>query len=152
VDTLAFLVGGWRVTRSIVDHRNGTRGTFAGTVRIGQPLTTRRDGDERRARYDESGELHFGDYSGFARRCLDYAPRRDTTVMIYFADGRPFVDLDLRSGEWRSIHHCGEDLHEITSLVVSGDVMQEHWRVQGPMTNYEASTTLMRTSSRRQLQ
>jgi hypothetical protein len=135
-----------------VDHRGGVRGTFEGTAALLRPKIETGDHGGRRARYDEVGELRFGDHAGSARRCFDYTQRHDATVMISFADGRPFVDLDLRSGEWQSTHQCGPDLHEITTLVVSGDILQEHWRVRGPVTDYEATTMLTRTGWRNQLQ
>jgi len=144
VDTLAFLVGRWRVSRSIVDHRTGVSGTFEGTAALVASQIEMGDHTGVRARYDEVGELHFGDHSGSARRCFAYARGHDATVMIFFPDGRPFVELDLRSGECQSTHRCGPDLHEITTLVVSGDIVQEHWRVRGPTTDYEATTMLTR--------
>jgi hypothetical protein len=66
--------------------------------------------------------------------------------MIYFVDGRPFVDLDLRTGAWRSAHVCDEDRHEIATLVRSRDVVEERWRVRGPATDFEATTIHTRMS------
>jgi Family of unknown function (DUF6314) len=145
VDTLAFLLGRWRISRTIDDHHGGTSGTFEGTAEVVRRQVTIAEGGEERARYDEVGTLRFGDHAGPARRRLVYVRRADATVMISFSDGRPFVDLDLRSGEWRTTHQCGADLHEITNAVVSADVMREHWRVRGPTTDYEATTTFVRT-------
>jgi hypothetical protein len=99
-----------------------------------------------RARYDERGELQFGSHTGAARRCFDYVRGNGTDVMIYFVDGRPFVDLDLTRGIWRSTHRCGEDLHEIVTVVRSEAVVEERWWVRGPMTNYEATTLLTRVN------
>jgi hypothetical protein len=84
------------------------------------------------------GEVRFGTYTGQARRTLEYRQLDDVTVMIYFANGRPFVDLDLSTGAWQSDHLCGDDRHEIATFVRSGNIVEERWRVQGPMTNYEA--------------
>jgi Family of unknown function (DUF6314) len=61
-----------------------------------------------------------------------------------FSDGRPFVDLDLSTGAWRSVHRCGDDLQEIATLIRSPDSMEERWLVQGPVTHYEATTVLTR--------
>jgi hypothetical protein len=138
VDTLGFLRGTWAIVRSIEDHRIGTRGSFKGTATlISLPI----DSDvalEPRAHYAEVGELRFGTHTGRARRTLEYRQVDAVTVMIYFADGRPFVDLDLRTGVWQSDHVCGDDRHEIATFVRSGDMVVERWRVRGPMTDYEA--------------
>lgn len=136
VDTLGFLLGTWQVDRSIEDHRSGTQGSFAGTAAF-----TCTDG---RAHYEESGELHFGAHVGETRRGLDYARSDATTVALLFTDGRPFVDLDLSTGAWRSIHLCGDDRYQITTLVRSADLIEERWWVAGPTKDYEAVTILTR--------
>ncbi|MDQ6840372.1 MAG: DUF6314 family protein [Actinomycetota bacterium] len=144
VDTLEFLVGTWRVVRSIEDHRTGTRGLFEGTADVAY-ASSRPDGAvDVRARYEEMGELRFGTHRGQAHRQLHYLRLDDATVMLFFIDGRPFVDLDLTTGAWRSNHPCGKDHYEIATFVASGTVIEERWRVQGPAKNYQASTTLTR--------
>lgn len=97
-----------------------------------------------RARYDEQGELHFGAHVGPASRRLGYTRLSTGAAMLHFVDGRPFVDLDLRSGAWRSAHSCGDDLYEIATIVRSSAVVQENWRVTGPGKGYDAVTTLVR--------
>jgi hypothetical protein len=145
-DTLTFLIGRWTIVRSIVDHRSGTPGTFEGSAALVALSTPDSGAGVTQARYEESGQLHFGSYTGSARRCFDYVRYNGTGVMISFADGRPFVDLDLTRGIWRSIHRCGEDLHEIVTAVRSDAVLEERWRVRGPLTNYDATTTFTRVS------
>lgn len=140
VDTLGFLRGTWVIARSIEDRRTGTRGSFKGTATLTEVPIGGDAALEARAHYAEVGELRFGSHSGQARRTLEYRRLDDVTVMIYFANGRPFVDLDLSTGVWQSTHLCGDDRHEIATFVRSGNAMQERWRVQGPMTNYEAVT------------
>lgn len=101
-----------------------------------------------RARYDEEGELRFGAHVGPATRRLGFTRVGDGAVTLHFADGRPFVDLDLRSGAWSGVHSCGDDRYEITTVVRSHAVVQEHWRVRGPVKAYDAATTLVRVSAR----
>jgi hypothetical protein len=72
-----------------------------------------------RARYDETGELHFGTYAGQAHRSLEYMRLENATVMLYFIDRRPFIDLDLSTGAWHSSHVCGDDCYEIAIFVRS---------------------------------
>jgi Family of unknown function (DUF6314) len=142
-DTLDFLVGTWKVERSIEDHSSGLSGHFQGTaVLAGVPQDA---AAVTRASYQETGELRFGDHAGPARRGLDYV-RADGAVMLYFADGRPYVDLDLRSGTWRAEHPCVADLYEVTTIVRSPDELRELWRVRGPDKNYDATTTLRRVT------
>lgn len=144
VDTLGFLVGTWQVRRSIEDHQSGIRGSFEGKATLTQPPFTCDLALGKRAHYDETGELHFGSHVGQARRSLEYLRLDDATAMLYFTNGRPFIDLDLSGGTWQSIHLCGDDRYEIAICARSSDVVEERWRVQGPTKDYDAVTTLIR--------
>ncbi|MHB1712979.1 MAG: DUF6314 family protein [Acidimicrobiales bacterium] len=143
-DTLGFLLGTWRIERSIKDHQTGIRGSFEGTSTLVQTPIGRNCSAGVQARYDEAGELRFGTHLGQAHRSLEYMRLDDGAVMLYFTDGRPFVDLDLSTGAWQSTHLCGCDRYEIATLVRSRELVQERWQVRGPTTGYEAVTTLMR--------
>jgi hypothetical protein len=151
VATLGFLRGTWVLERSIEDHRTGTRGWFKGMATLTAAPIGSTGALEARARYAEVGELRFGTHKGQARRILEYRQLDGVTVMLYFADGKPFVDLDLRTGVWQSHHLCGDDRHAIVTSVRSGDTVHEHWRVQGPTTNYEANTVHTRLEGRSSL-
>lgn len=144
LDTLGFLLGSWDLDRSIEDHRSRTSGSFHGTAVVA--ATPMRSHQQRgRASYHEAGELCFGTHVGPAARHLEYTTRPGSeVVMIYFADGRPFVDLDIRTGRWQSVHDCGADRYELTTIVLSHRVVEEHWRVRGPGKSYDAVTTLTR--------
>jgi hypothetical protein len=144
LDTLAFLLGSWSLERSIEDHRSGTRGSFSGSATLVWAGAEPGLASVRRARYDEAGELRFGAHTGPASRHLEYARQDGAAVMIYFADGRPFTDLDLRGGAWSTVHDCDEDRYEITTILRSDRVVEERWRVRGPSLSYDAITTLMR--------
>ena len=142
--TLDFLLGTWEVDRSIEDHRSGTRGSFHGTAVLAVDPDDGRPADCR-ARYDETGELTFGAHAGPASRHLRYAAGPGSAVVrVSFADGRPFVDLDLSGGSWRAVHQCGADRYELTTIVRSRHVVEEHWHVRGPGKSYDAVTTLTR--------
>jgi hypothetical protein len=144
IDTLGFLIGRWTLERLLMDHRSGTDGRFEGDAVIVevQPDLNRTLGP--RARYDESGTLRFGRHVGPATRRLNLERIENAVVMLSFVDGKPFVDLDLRSGTWRSVHPCGEDHQEIVTVARSLDVVEEHWRVRGPTQDYDAVTILRR--------
>lgn len=144
-DTLTFLLGAWNLRRSIQDHRSGTDGLFEGrAVLTGAGSGAGSGAGAGRARYDEEGELSFGAHRGPASRHLEYARLDSTAVFLYFSNGRPFVDLDLRTGAWRGVHDCVDDRYEIETVVRSDRVLQEYWRVRGPDTSYDAVTTLTR--------
>jgi hypothetical protein len=142
-DTLGFLLGTWDVDRRIDDRRHGCEGRFVGTATL-RTVT----GAAPAARYREEGELRYGSHAGPATRCLDYVRRGDLTVAVSFTDGRPFVDIDLRTGAWRGRHPCGCDHYEMATTVVADDVVEEWWRVTGPEKDYEAVTVLVRRGRR----
>jgi hypothetical protein len=144
-DTLAFLLGTWDLKRSIEDHRSGMRGVFDGRAWLAATFGGSAAGPEK-AHYTEAGELRFGTNLTRASRTLVYERLGDGAVMLLFADGKPFVDLNLQSGEWGSVHHCREDLYELTTSVRSESVLQERWRVTGPSKDYVAVTTLTRVA------
>jgi hypothetical protein len=143
VDTFGFLVGRWRVTRSIEDHWNQSSGWFEGVATFAQGDSAAPE-RERSAHYDESGQLYFGDHTSAVQRHLDYRERVDGSVGLYFADGREFVDLNLGVGVWNSFHLCGNDKYSVATVARSQDIVEEHWQVRGPTKGYDAQTTLTR--------
>ncbi len=147
VDTLSFLRGRWTLTRALTDHRSGTDGRFEGSLVIAEAQPDQNCPLGPRARYDEEGTLRFGDHVGPASRTLDLVRLESAVVMLYLTDGTPFVDLDLRSGTWRSVHRCGKDHHEIVTVTRSHGEVEERWRVRGPTTNYDAVAVLRRVGS-----
>lgn len=145
-ETLDFLLGRWRVGRTVTDHQNGGQSHFRGTATF-SPLGTGTTLGNDRVRFDEVGEYHVGDYRGEARRSLEYVASSNSRVVINFVDGHHFVDLNLASGESRDEHLCNEDRYEITTIVASPDVFEERWHVEGPRKNYDAVTTFVRVDA-----
>lgn len=139
-DTLAFLVGTWEVRRAIEDQRLGSSATFAGTATVERSI----EDTCGSATYLEVGEVRFGTHRGPARRRLELRARGDGGVTLHFADGRPFVDLDLSTGTWRATHDCGADRYELTTWARSPTTVEERWCVRGPAKRYDAVTTLVR--------
>jgi hypothetical protein len=136
-DTLAFLLGGWRIERVLADARSGYGGTFAGTA------TFWPQSGARTARYQEDGELRFGGYSGPAGRSLEYLAAGGAAD-VRFADGREFYRLDLRGGRCRARHRCGADRYQLTGRILGEDRYQERWLVHGPEKSIEIVSTLTR--------
>jgi hypothetical protein len=144
VDTLNFLLGRWALERFFTDRRSGTEGRFEGSATVTRSSSGQGAGLGPRAHYEEVGTLRFGSHEGPASRRLELVRLESTVVMLSFTDGKPFVDLDLRSGRWRSTHPCGEDSYEILTVVRSPSEVEERWRVRGPTEDYDAVATLRR--------
>jgi Family of unknown function (DUF6314) len=136
VRTLDFLLGTWSVERWIDDELSGDVGTFQGTATF--------VAEDERARFEEIGVVHFGEYSGRASRLLFFSEGPDALIKVSFADGHHFIDLDLGAGSSRDRHQCVSDGYDITTTVVDDDRIEEEWRVRGPAKNYVAMTVLTR--------
>jgi hypothetical protein len=135
-DTFEYLLGEWSLHRIIADHRSNARGTFAGTADVRVV--------DNGAQYEERGQLQYAGYDGNAGRTHEYHATENGTVLVNFSDGRPFFELDLRTGACRADHQCGEDLHELSFECHGTDLIREHWRVTGPSKDYSATTTWQR--------
>lgn len=137
-DTLGYLAGRWALRRSLVDHRTGVTGSFAGDGEV-QTLGPR-------GRYEERGRLRLGDHEGSVRRALDLVRSDGAAIDVRFTDGRPFFELDLSRGVAEAVHHCGRDRYELRFEVNAGDLLLEWWRVTGPHKSYDARTTWQRVT------
>ncbi|WP_216589338.1 DUF6314 family protein [Streptomyces brasiliscabiei] len=145
-DVLAHLAGRWRVLRSVRDLAGGAEGEFSGTTVFGPPDD---DGDVR----DLDGVRDLGDLGDLgggllhreagtfvwqgvprpAERTLRFLPGpAPGTADVRFADGRPFHDLDLTTGHWRTDHPCVADLYRGEFEVYDEDRWRTTWRVGGP--------------------
>ncbi len=140
VDTYRFLLGEWRIGRTLTDHRLHGSGQFSGTATV----TPCGLGPQEAAEYREVGELRFGAHRGAAFRSLRYLREQDGAVTVTFEDGRRFVACDLRSGSCDATHLCGDDRYDVCWRVVTHDVLVERWRARGPCKDYEARCVLSR--------
>jgi hypothetical protein len=141
-DTLELLLGSWALTRLIDDRPGATSTRLDGqaTWRIAPAG----DGGLRRARLDELGELTAGPHRVTAHRTLDAVSSDAGDLQLFFADGRPFIELDLRAGAWSATHLCGDDIYEISTKVRDLDTIEERWHVRGPEKDYDALSVLRR--------
>ncbi|MCK7622792.1 DUF6314 family protein [Streptomyces sp. RS10V-4] len=137
-DTAAYLTGRWELERTVHDLRAGVEGSFRGTAEI------RPDGPDGTLCHVEEGELTWQGTVHPATRTLRLHPRPDGTAAVTFADGRPFHDLDLRTGSWTAHHPCAADHYEGTFTAVGADRWLLRWRVTGP-----AKDQLLRSVYRR---
>ncbi|WP_406221311.1 DUF6314 family protein [Streptomyces decoyicus] len=137
-DAAAYLSGRWSIERTVHDLRSGAEGSFRGTAEF------RPDAAGEALLHVEEGQLTWGGTANPASRTLLLRPRPDGTAEVDFADGRPFHDLDLRTGSWTAVHPCAADRYEGTFTVVGADTWQLEWRVGGP-----AKDQLLRSVYRR---
>ncbi|WP_251828881.1 DUF6314 family protein [Streptomyces sp. ATCC 21386] len=125
-DASAYLRGEWRVLRSVRDLASGAEGEFSGTT-VFSPL------DGGGLLHRETGNFVWQSVARPAERTLRFLPgAAPGTVDVRFADGRPFHDLDLTTGHWRTEHPCAADLYRGEFSVYGEDRWRTTWRVGGP--------------------
>ncbi|MEU1515757.1 DUF6314 family protein [Streptomyces sp. NPDC005811] len=125
-DVLAHLAGRWRVERVVRDPTSGDGGRFRGTT-LFSPL------DGGGLLHEESGTFTWQGVDRPAERTLRFLPGLvPGTADVRFADGRPFHDLDLRTGRHTAGHPCAADLYRGEFTVRDADHWRTVWRVGGP--------------------
>lgn len=136
-DTLGFLAGRWRVTRTVRDLAGADEGYFAGHTEF-SPL----DGG---LLHEEAGEFTWQGVTRPATRTLRFmAGAEPGTADVRFADGRPFHDLDLRSGRYIAGHPCAADFYRGEFTVTDADHWRSVWRVGGPKKDLVLTTDYVR--------
>jgi hypothetical protein len=140
-NTIGYLAGEWNVVREIADHQSGQSGEFRGRASF-RPAAANSRGSV--LDFVEEGELRFGAHRGPASRSLRYRGRADGTADVYFADGRAFYRLDLRTGSCRALHPCRSDRYVVTVTWLDADSFTEIWRVTGPAKDYDMTTVYTR--------
>jgi hypothetical protein len=141
VTTLDFLLGSWSVERWIDDALSSDIGTFHGTA-----IFAKESDDDPRVRFEETGVVRFGDYSGRASRRLYFSEGPGSLIDVSFVDGHHFIELDLREGSSKNHHQCASDGYDVTTVVIDNDHIEEQWRVRGPAKNYAAVTLMTRVT------
>ncbi|MEU6006480.1 DUF6314 family protein [Streptomyces sp. NPDC047453] len=125
-DVLAYLAGNWRVRRSVRDLAGGGTGKFTGTTAFGAL-------DGGGLLHRECGTFVWQGVARPAERTLRFLPGSvPGTADVRFADGRPFHDLDLRSGRHLAGHPCAADLYRGEFTVRDAGHWRTVWRVAGP--------------------
>jgi hypothetical protein len=137
-DLAAYLLGRWRVDREILDGDREPVGRFAGDA-----VFVAAGSEPGLLRYEERGTLRLGAHRGPAFRRLLY--RVDgARAEVAFEDGRPFHDLDLRTGRTTADHPCGDDHYRGRFEVVDASTWTHEWVVEGPHKDHLLRTTLFR--------
>ncbi|MBD0837910.1 DUF6314 family protein [Streptomyces sp. TRM68416] len=137
-DVLAYLTGGWRVHRSVLDQGSDERGEFTGTTLFG-PL------DGGGLLHEENGTFRWRGVARPAERTLRFRPGSPPgTADVRFADGRPFHHLDLTTGHHIADHPCAADLYRGEFTVLDADHWRSVWRVRGPAKDLVLTTDYTR--------
>ncbi|MFJ9021299.1 DUF6314 family protein [Streptomyces sp. NPDC102259] len=137
-DALAYLLGSWRVTRSVRDRASGAEGRFTGVTVFGAL-------DEGGLLHEESGTFVWLGVPRPAERTLRFLPGSTPgTADVRFADDRPFHDLDLRTGRHIADHPCSADLYRGEFTVRDADHWRTVWRVAGPAKDLSLTTDYAR--------
>jgi len=140
-DVLAYLAGSWRVERTVRDLVSGDEGEFSGTTVFG-PL------ENGGLLHQESGTFRWQGIPRPAERTLRFlAGEAPGTADVRFADGRPFHDLDLRSGHHVADHPCAADLYRGEFTVLDADHWHTVWRVGGPAKDLVLTTSYVRETA-----
>lgn len=155
-DALAYLAGEWTVRRELSDRMSGGSGRFTGRAEFredggddagGACEEDHGAGEGGAWLHVEEGVLEWGGTHRAAGRTLRLLPEPDGTARVFFADGRPFHDLDLRDGRWTAPHHCGADYYEGRFTVVSPDEWRLRWTVRGPAKEQTLDSVYRRAGS-----
>ncbi|GAA2620941.1 MFS transporter [Streptomyces axinellae] len=146
-DATGYLLGRWNIERTVYDLRARVEGGFRGVADFRTEAGPADAGPEAcrgPVLHVEEGELTWEGRTYAASRSLRVRARADGTADVEFTDGRPFHDLDLRTGRWLAVHPCAADRYEGTFLARSADEWHLEWRISGP-----AKDQLLRSVYRR---
>lgn len=133
-DVLGYLAGRWRVGRTVRDLSGGEAGVFEGAAAF-LP-----DGSGSLSHVEE-GDFTWRGATRGARRAHRFDPGTAAgTALVRFTDGRPFHDLDLRSGRWTADHGCAPDHYHAEFTVLDENRWQVVWSVSGPAKNLLLAT------------
>ena len=124
-DLRAYLSGSWRIDRRFDDRRHALDGTMLGEAQFSAEADA--------LLYREQGQITFGAYQGTAEQEHRYDfPDGARRASVYFADGRPFHELDLSNGTALVSHACGDDLYKGRFVALDDDRWESRWTIAGP--------------------
>ena len=133
----SYLAGRWRVVRIGRDRARGTRHILTGTARFapaaGGGLTL-----------DEAVTWTVGGQRLEGERRYRFTFSAPWRAAVWFADGRPFHDLDLTAGAADVAHDCPPDSYKGRYRLTGLDSFRVIWRVRGPHKDLVLTTRLTR--------
>lgn len=146
VDLRAYLLGSWRVERTLWDRSADTRGTFTGVAAF---IET----DDGALRFREEGTVHWAapggePFAGPAQREYVLRPSdRPDTLEVFFPDGRPFHRMSFLPADDSELHWCDPDTYRVKYSLVSRDEYRYSWDVSGPAKNLLLESVLRRSDA-----
>lgn len=140
-DLFGYLAGSWTIGRDVTCLRTRTHGRFEGELRCDrEPAGS--------LLMHERGTLNWSGVRREAFRTTRAVATGEPGVAeVCFEDGRPFHDLDLRTGDWTAVHHCGADTYRGSFAVADSNTWTVVWRVHGPDKELRLASRLVRIVS-----
>ncbi|TDK25603.1 hypothetical protein E2F48_10175 [Arthrobacter crusticola] len=150
-DLRSYLLGAWRVRRSLLNRADATVGTFTGTLTF-RPVPDGGPG----LFWHEEGTVHWpgvrpstgravAPFTGPASRRYLLVPGGPAAPWeVLFEDGRPFHRLGLTTGSWRDEHWCSPDTYRVEYTALAQDRLNYEWDVTGPAKDQLLTTELTR--------
>ncbi|MBJ2120386.1 hypothetical protein I6N91_05270 [Arthrobacter sp. MSA 4-2] len=150
-DLRSYLLGTWRVRRSLVNRADSTVGSFTGTLTFrpvsdgGPGLSWREEGTVHWPGVRPSAGRPVPPFTGPASRQYLLVPGGPAAPWeVLFGDGRPFHRLSLTAGSWRDEHWCSPDTYRVEYTALAQDGLKYEWDVTGPAKDQLLTTELTR--------
>jgi hypothetical protein len=150
-DLRSYLLGTWRIRRSLLNRADAAVGSFTGTVTFrpvadgGPGLSWREEGTVHWPGVRSSVGRSVPPFTGPANRQYLIVPGGSSaTWEVLFEDGRPFHRLGLAAGSWRDEHWCSPDTYRVQYTALSQDRLRYEWDVTGPAKDHLLTTELTR--------
>ncbi len=146
-DLRAFLLGSWRLDRTLLDRSTGSRGHFSGVARYAGT-------DDGGLHYSEHGTMTWtpaGAQPFTATASRDYLLRpadepADSPEILdmFFPDGRPFHRMGFADHSHQDRHWCDPDTYRVDYTLIGPDEFRYRWDVTGPAKNQLLESVLHR--------
>ncbi|MES2198600.1 MAG: DUF6314 family protein [Chlamydiota bacterium] len=134
------LPGTWSIQRTIYSFQNELLGTFTGKALYKESST-------HLLHYREEGLLHRDGCESCAFKDYYYSYKEGIEIYFDFKLTRLFHKMEFELGDnfpfqARGVHHCGEDLYDMSYTFISKEEYRTTVSVKGPRKNYIINSAL----------
>ncbi|WP_394941817.1 DUF6314 family protein [Psychromicrobium sp. YIM B11713] len=146
----AFLLGSWRIERTLLERSTGQRGEFQGDLEFSSSHSGLHYRESGTLRWDAPQEVGSAPRDHRVPVKRDYLLRAtpDPRVLDWYFDyGDYFHQLDLSSGRWQTEHPCSADLYRVDYTVLDAEHLRVIWEVAGPHKDQLISSSWSRLSA-----